>query len=710
MGYENNPSIDGKGLNSFYRLPPSATSQYIDPEKDYEVSDAEVGWDYRLHYIPSTLYLDVLISGRSTTSGKAASLGLRTPITTDPARDFSVFLGKGSLGVGVPVLSPTRPWFGVGNIYWQPGRGLSFGWFSMESAPCPYMIAAGAAIALFQTVVEGCGGSDECALQFISNLMVASTPINTLREIAQKMGIDSSEEACSDLGEQNGYDRCMIYSTSYRKQLLFQVAYDMVGDGIDSLKSDPYIRASLLAEKDVIKSEELERGMPIGAHSAIAENTASVAADVQSFMDEHGEWLSKGAGQRPSEEDILRFMGGSLYLMQKLQLSATLDENRLEIRGSAPMAFESAGGIVRFIETAAAAYDAIAKSRSLWGFIAGKLDRHIDLLTFGSYQISTESLINHWFRYKNLRTWIYEMSSPNIQALFKLRKIHLISILKKDFKGENRDKYIERVRGARIPEDDTLQNTESLAMDRLAPMRMHIDFLSGNSQIFNGMELLLRLSCDEDPLAEVVGLDLKGIVRTPPIYTGFEILYQVKRMNWDDRQLYYSSLREHADRLAERIVKYHRDEIDGELDGYKSTIEEKSSAVEESHQRLGELLNKIRSKGATVSETTSDTVALFAEGHFAADDRLDLEDLMNSADSDIQAFERLMAGLQSEFEKELTRLSKDAAIMADPKEIEEMAADIGSAFNEMNGRFYSLMSYRIGVNMMRIYVNGGKKP
>ncbi|MBT3181110.1 MAG: hypothetical protein HN337_01220, partial [Deltaproteobacteria bacterium] len=592
MSYNGEPVVDKIGRETLQRLTHSAAFQQLDPNKEYDVVDADVLWNYKFSYIPSTLYLDVFMMGESKVDGTTSQVGIRTPLAGGSLDKISLYYGKGAFSVGLPILNPI-PYVGIGNIYFQPGSGISLGWFSLTKAPDPYMILAGTAMVVLQTLLGGCGEAEECTLELSSNLVQSALPINTLREIIQKLGIDTSEHACDRIEDQNWMDRCLLYSTSYKKQRLFEVAHDMVDSGLESLFLDPYVRSILLAEHDNVRSDELRDGICIGSRSDIARNIKATTDEVEEFVSTHKVWLEKGEGERPPQKEIDRFMGNSLYLLQKLQVSATVNGERIKIGSGAPIAFKTAEDLARFIETTAHAYNTISESPLLWGNIAGKIMWSIDALTNEIALRCPESMINQWFKYKNLRSWINEVTSPNVHALFKLRKIHLLSILKKDFKGGQKDSYIERVRSAKLVDAKKIEHLRSNAMRIASQKKEEIDFIAASAHIYQGLELLLRLSYEDDPLAEVIGLDFTKVNDTPPMAKGFQVLYQLESAKIKGDIKYTEALGEKMDRLVERMMQYHLDEMKDEIQDYEGEYREKCKELLESFDDLCEILRDL---------------------------------------------------------------------------------------------------------------------
>ncbi len=708
MSYDGEPGIDTTRRQTLQRLTPQAAFQHLDPNKDYKVVDADVKWNYKFNYIPSTLYLDVFMMGESKIDGTSSQIGLRMPIVGGSFDKLSIYYKRGALSVGLPILKPI-PYIGVGNIYFDPMSGVSMGWFSLTKPPDPYMILAGTVMVILQTLLSGCGEADECMLEMSSNLVQSALPINTLREIIQKMGIDTSEHACDDIADQNWLDRCLLYSSSYQKQSLFEVAHDMVDSGLDSLLHDPYVRAALLAEHDNIRSNELRGGICIGSRSDIAMNMRTVLKEVRTFFGKYGMWLNSGDGKRPSDKEISKFMGNSLYLFQKLQMSATINGTTLKVGSGAPIAFKNAEDLVSFITTTAKAYNAISESKSLWGTIAGRVIWSADALSSEIGMRSTEGLINQWFKYKNLRSWINEITSPNIQALFKLRKIHLLSILQKDFKGGQKDSYIERVRSTKLVDAKRIESLRSDAMRIASDRKDDIDSIAASAHIYQGLELLLRLSYEDDPLAEVIGLDFTKVNDTPPMAKGFQVLYQLEsgRMRGDVK--YADDLEGHMDRLIGRMMKYHMDEMKCEIDDYEVEYKDKCEDLLESFDDLCEVLRDLNDgedNTPALKALRKKLVPLALSDGITDDKSVGVKEMIKMGERDLKAFEKIFLKAQDVLQEELELLVKSVEGKDGDKseKLQKEAAKITEALNKFHQQFYRIMAYREGINMMVVYL------
>lgn len=677
--------------------------EILSPDKTYRLSESDPRGDIKATYIPSTLYLDVSIKGRTVTDGKGLAVGLRSPIINGAWDKFSIFFGKGSVGLGIPLSKTPVPYLGIGNINLSPTSGISMGWFPLTEAPDPWLTLAGSAIVLVQTIIEGCDNAGDCVLRFLSNLMIQATPINTLREIAQKIGIDTATKACDDIWEQSRMDRCFMYSTSYTAQGLFEVAHDMVSHGIEGVKKDPYVRAALLSEHDRIRFDEQGGGIPYGTGKEIALNITTTMDEVEGFLNEHESWLTTGEGERPSDEDLTYFMGGSLYLLRKLQTYADVDGERLHIKGGAPISFHRASDMVRFIEVASKAYNSIASSRLLWGNITGRVRWHADALTDEIDARCPEALINQWFLFKNLKSWIDEVSSPHLKMLFSVRKIHLIAKLRSGFKGERRDEYIQRMIDAKMVDMDVIDETMTDVMSHLSEIDENLTFLASAVHLYSDLELLLRLSYEEDPMAEMVGLDLTNLIKTPPMYRGFEILYHLEVAQKNGAADYADALEGQARTLLQRVVKYHSSDIAREIKRYR--------------KRLGRRIGKIEGNIGDIADLFEDTpfheeAIKKSEAYFESFKALARRRPKKGADhmlalmvlnEELQKnYDRFMIDIHDMFERKCAMAAEDEAL--ESEELKEWSEELGELMGEFNNNFYDFISFKAGMVTMKQFM------
>ena len=587
MAESSNPlnRLDGKA--SLSHPPEGLPAEPPDENLEYELSEAVIGADYKISY-GSTLYADVSIGGTSQTTGKSTIVGLRAPLIP-PYKNFQLYYGTGltTVGIEIPNLMPR---IGLGNISVGPS-GLTLGWFSVTSAPDPWLILAGSVIILLQTIVEGCDSGSDCVLKYGSRLINAATPINTLRELMQMMGIDTAEEACGAIWEQTSYDRCLLYSASYMSQGLFTVAQDMVKGGLKDMMLDPYVRATLLEERDRIRFAKSRGGIAYGASPEIARNMKTAVTEAKAFLAKHEGWTSGKETEDPSYDEMHAFLGNSLYLLRKLQTSAVVEGKKIKITGGTPVAFEKAGDMVEFLEAAANVYEAFAKSDRLWDLMTDQMADDAMDLTRDSGRLSPELLIARWFRYKNTTGLMKELTSPYLHTLFGLRKVHLMAKARASSKGGEGKKVAEKLAGIELPELGLMEERRGRAMMRQADAVEAAQFLVEAPAIYQGLETMLRLSHKRDRLAEVRGLDLTGLDDTPPYRTAFLSLYDMETLGRkSDAPLYLRSIRRKAGTLLDRVVSKHGKKIESEIASYEAAMKKALKRLSKATDAVAELI------------------------------------------------------------------------------------------------------------------------
>lgn len=514
----------GSTMGDITKTNPVTPESPLTELESLQVDETSLKMGYKGEYLPpSTLYLNLSIAGQNNVSGKATNFGVKIPITGG-LNDLSVFYAKGGMSIGVPMKWPPAPYFGLGNIYFRPGGGVTIGWFSTTSAPNYWFILAATGVVIIQTAISEHDSFEEFGLALSSNLIQQAIPWNTVRELVQKAGAQTQDDVCNSVWNNNILMGCMAYSSSYQKQSLFQVATDMVEDGLKYKYLDPYARALLMSERDRILFNEESGGFTFTAQQRLAQNNKKAVTETNEFLDKYGQWLKDGTTARPEDEDLDRFMANALYLMQKLQLSVEIKDDQFTIKGSAPLVFENGEDLVLFLETIARVYNTLRESGFFWKAFAARLSWDARSLTRDIGIHSTESAVNIWFKYADYLKWFEQMTSPNIQTLFKLRQAHLLWKVKNQYSGKNTEEYLTRLRALKLGDGSDINKLYMDAMNGLYE-KDPIETVAASSQIFNGLEYLLRLSDTHDPLTEVIGLDFTPVAHKPAIYKGFETLY-----------------------------------------------------------------------------------------------------------------------------------------------------------------------------------------
>ncbi|HPM41212.1 MAG TPA: hypothetical protein PLY45_02095 [bacterium] len=674
-----------------------------DEAREYELSEAVIGADYKISY-GSTLYADVSIAGTSNTNGKSTIVGLRAPLIP-PYKNFQLYYGNGltSVGIEIPNLMPR---IGLGNISVGPS-GLNLGWFSVTSAPDPWLILAGGVIILLQTIVEGCDSGSDCVLKYGSRLVNAATPINTLRELMQMMGIDTAEEACGAIWEQNSYDRCLLYSASYMSQGLFTVAQDMVKGGLKDMMLDPYVRATLMEERDRIRFAKSKGGITYGTSLEIARNMKTAAAETKAFLSKHEGWIFGNEADDPSDDpsydEMHSFLGNSLYLLRKLQTSAVVEGKKIKITGGTPVAFEKAGDMVEFMQTAAAVYEAFSKSDTLWDLMTDQTARDAKDLTLDSGQLSPELIIARWFRYKNTTGLMKELASPYLHTLFGLRKVHLMARARGASKGGEGKKVAEKLARIKLPALGLMEERRGLAMMRQAEAIEAAQFLVEAPMIYQGLETMLRLSHKRDQQAEVRGLDFTGIDDTPPYRTAFLSLYDMEALGRkSDTPLYLRSIRRKAGTLLDRVVSKHRKRIDSEIASYEGTMKKALKKLFKATDGVAELIGDKAARKALMVELKKfreDMEEACLSDEVVASP--DVEALIATNDLMSRWFEKASLAMWDALRAEEKRL----AAKGEEAKLKEWGAKAEEEAAAAAGAFHDAQSLRKSTAMMKIFLS-----
>ncbi|MBI2091880.1 MAG: hypothetical protein HYT75_02645 [Deltaproteobacteria bacterium] len=685
----------------------NADTKQINPLEDYEVSETELG-KFRPSggfMPPSTLYLDISVEGCNNTNGLSGKNSIRAQFFGEgPLLSFTH--QEGLFQIGVPVTEFASPWFGIGNIYYQPGESAAFGWFSADGSPNPYLIGLGGVIVLIQSIFSECKGAKECGADFLSRLTQASLPINVGLELIQNAGIDTKETACKDVWDKNSFTECIAYSAAYKQQARHEAAYDMVEEGLKKKRLDPHAAALLMAEKDDILASKNQSGLTpmrlpiIGPifkkileqpSARIADNVMLAAFEAKSFMAKHAAWLSKNEGPRPTEEEIFKFMADSLYLLLKLQVSAHVADRQINIRGSAPIAFRKAEDIAVFLETTAEVYNTIAVSKSLWSFVAARTSELARAVVKNSVLRSTESVLNAAFELSNLFTWKSEVSSILNHSHFEFRKAHLLWKLKKDF-PENKDEYLPRIRNIKLADREQMHATISDAFSAIS----NIEDLNvyGWVKIFYDYLDKLFLISEEDISSEIKGLDFRGLAGTPSVHSGFELYYNFLKLESeleqkgkiDESQAYI--IYHHLDILLQRIVKNRAADIKTELATYGPDIRDlRYEAVSASEKLRRKFENE------------------------AANNLIDFSKMLETGK--IDSIDKLMAIEKRELdEKEALVGTVEANLryLESGKGFDKESFDeISKLIGEYRRAFEKFSSYRNGIITMRIYTGKNGK-
>jgi hypothetical protein len=689
----------------------------VNPDNSYEIEDFVVPSTIRpqVGYIPSTLFVDLSIQGCNLTTGKNGRLGVRLSNPT------SITVGQGALSAGLPVLPDIgAPWIGLGNIYYIPGEGAALGWFSTSSSPNPYVMLFAGGLVLLQTVINGeCDGAGRCSLNFTSNLLQSALPINTLRELIQKLGAKTQEDACDTIWNHNKMAGCMAYSASYQKQGLYQAARDMVSHGLKD-EDDPFTRAQLMAMRDDILFAENAGGLFafLGLFSdltpmtrKIADNIKTAATSVNSFLDENEAWLLD-SGKRPKEKDFREFMANTLYLFRKLQISGHVGEKKFEITSSAPIAFRNGGDAVYFMQTVARAHKTLSRAKGLWVRIMLEKDAYADFITGdGLERHDADSVISSFFRLDNLFNWTREVTTFNLPLLFEARKAHIIWMLNESG-GKEKASKIDALRSVELGDVQAMIDVSAAELaGAFADDLAEVVTVKEYDGLYFGLEYIFRLNQSDDPLTEAHGLDLTGIINEPSLGEAFYHLFQftVKERNGQTRGI--EGLGRHIREQLQGLAKKRRGGITGELDEYGGEFASKRDTAFESVLDIHRAVTELEDMGKDVPGATEQIRGVknscIEAAEFVRNVRQkgfeDISGIIEATEGDERRFFELMGriGRQTEtLADTIYAADKDeAAVKGLRKAMQAPAA--------ARADFSSLMAFRAGAVTMKITVEDG---
>ncbi len=688
----------------------------VNPDISYEIEDFVVPPTIKpqVVYVPSTIFVDLSIQGCNLTTGKSGRLGVRLSNPT------SITLGQGALNVGLPVLGPPfqpdidTPWIGLGNIYYIPGEGTALGWFSTSSPPNPYAMLIAGGLVLLQTIINGeCDGFGKCSLSFTSNLLQSALPINTLREIIQKLGAKTQENACDIIWNHNKMAGCMAYSASYQRQGLYQAARDMVAHGLKD-ERDPFTMAQLMAMRDDILFAENSGGLfaflglfsdltPMTGH--IADNIKAATVSVNAFLDKNSDWLSGGAGNKPSEKDIRKFMANSLYLFRKLQISGKVDEKRFEIESSAPIAFRNGDDAVAFMQAVARAHQAISQAKGLWEHILLEKNAYADFITGGGLEKhDAGSIVSSFFRLENIFNWTRETTTFNLPLLFEARKAHIIWMLNESDDKEKESK-IEALR--LIGLGDVEEMIERTFSDDFASVTTVKEY----DGLYFGLEYIFRLNQSNDPLTEAHGLDLSGIINKPSLGEAFYHPFQftIKEQQGQTKEI--SGLSRHIRDQLQLLMEKRSDDIEDELEDYNEDFSSLNEAAFEAVLDVHRAVTGLEDLGKDIPGTpemirkiknTCIEAAELVKG-MKREGFEDIGGIIKATSEDEQRFFELMGRISQETNMLANMIYASNKDEATVKKLQKAMQGMAVA----RVKFGSLVAYRAGVITMKLYKKGG---
>lgn len=719
-------------------------AQELDLDGDWRVDDTRLELGRQLTWSPpSTAALDLFFSSENVSTGNNFSGGVKTPLSSDIKSQTAFYVGKGDASVSFPCCTDFSAVFNYGGLSIDTGGKAYLGIIPLNSVPTLESVAVAVAMVLVNTLLEEAGKAgvenidwEEFGLAFSSNLLIRLLPVNLLRDILQKFGVDTSGDQCVAIETRNQMAGCLIHIASYNKQKLFEVAHDMVAKGLVA-PPDPTTQSALMYMHDIIRANERRGGLPpMEAQEDIISNIEAAMADVKRFLDAYGPWLRDGSGQRPSPIRIEGFMGRSLYLLQKLQVSAEINEKTKDIvlGNAAPLIFDHVRDPYDFLQITASAYNAIAGSKALWDFIAVDRKSYVEALSAADGAETPDDFLGLWYRYNNLNAWIDEMTSPSIHALFRVRQLHILKMLRVKFNGSKGfpegPGLVRKIRLAHpsVMPNRALQMDEAFIetiSDQLALKRSALDRASG---LIDGMELLSRFAGSGDLLAPwAIGLDFTFTNDTPPLAAGLQVLYKLRTGGWGASEKQPAFVR-NMDHLLEQVYERHGKEMRKEIKKYPKKHARKVSDLCDRFENFFIGLNALaRLNDAGSSPTRLDrfdkTIAAFAK-HSGADGEKPLEigELQDLVAADRESFKKVVDRTEEILTTELdafatwidnggfttrkvaTRERTGGKVKLTQKELRQRVDLLKKNWTGIKRDFEDLMTYREGAHAMMIFL------
>ncbi|HPQ81613.1 MAG TPA: hypothetical protein PLZ86_07820, partial [bacterium] len=548
--------------------------------------------------VASTLYADLAFSAKNNVDGTGKSFGVR--MSPESIKSAALYFTHGEVSFGIEFAS-LMPQIGYMNLTVGPG-GPMIGPFSLTEAPNLVSLALVFGWIVFESSYEVAAGLEKSASEFFLTLATRTimrfTPYAALRNLVNQF-TDTSNKSCDAIDNANDLSFCLMSSASYRYQGVRPVAESLVKSGLDMIsvdkasEIDPYVRATLM--------EELDRTHFSGGtkSKAIAKNVEGAVAEANAFLKKHRAWIDGGEGKAPLRLETHSFLGTALYLLRKLQTSATVSGKTIEITGWTPIAFKDAQARVDFLKTVSNVYAACVKSDRLWDFMTSEIKENALAITEKTFLKSPEQVVGSWFRYKNMKELTDEIASPYIRGLFGLRKIHLIASLDTNFSGTGKEleQYKRKLMDVKLEDRRGLEEKRREAHRRLPELAVPVSFVSTAADIYNGLEMTLRLSDEKDELSRCIGIDCRNANDTPPYSRAFKALYDLELLagtnpqgRSNDEKVFISALRLKARHLLELVLANHRGRMEAEIKGYKKAAIKRIAKLYEALEKLPKLI------------------------------------------------------------------------------------------------------------------------
>ena len=570
---------------------------------EYKLSEATISVKPRLSLMSSTLYMDLSVNAKNNASGTEKHFGFRFP--PEAPKRAAFYVTHGDVAFGIEVMTG-YPQISYMNLSVGPG-GAMIGPFSLTEAPNLISIAILFGWVIFESAEEVIKGPQPNASEFFltlaSKTMLRFTPYSAFRNFANLFA-DTSNKSCDLPKNGNDLTRCLQSAASYKWQGCRPVAKSLLQSGLDKLSLDkatdidPYVRATLMEELDRV---HFSGGMD---SSDIAKNIEAAVKEAKIFLKKYGAWLEGKGENKPSRLELHSFLAVSLYLLRKLQTSGVIDGKTLEITGWVPIAFKNAQGRVDFLKTVSELYGACMKSDRIWDFMAAETKQSALGITEQAFRKDPEEVVGSWFRYKNLKELADEISSRHIRPLFGLRKVHLVTSFRTSFEGsaKEKDAYIGALLKIGIGKHEELVERRRAAAQKLPEMTIPVSFLAQASDVYNGLELALRLADKKDKQAKPVGWDFRFANDTPPYSMAFKALYDLELMKRGEmagkkeEAIFIAALRWKAEALIERVYENHREGMESEIKGHNKEMIKRISSLYDEMEEFVSLVQSPKDK------------------------------------------------------------------------------------------------------------------
>ncbi len=555
---------DAKAAQAGYRL--------------YKIDDSRVtaSWKNQV-MMPSTLYFDVTLDGTGTVTGKSNSVGLALLTDLQNAENISSYtLALTVGGSGAAIVIPLKfrpPALSFGNFMIDPTNGATFGWFSHSGSVNPYLMLASGVMSLIQTVFSDCSSFESCSLDFGGRLIASALPINSARNILQRIGFSTDGDVCDALWSKSLLTGCFAYLASYKGQSLTPVAESIVEKALRNTRLDPFTRAALLYEADQIEiADEAELGI-FHSNDELIEHIFESIKRTDNFNKKYSFWMKSGDGARPNDEELSIYMADLLYLARKLQMSAEIKDGVMTVKKSAPLDFAKFIDAQKFFEVISDSFHILEEADAFWLNFVSEISRSARFLVESANEISPEALVAESFKLENALEWKREITSGALPALFVMKKIYLAA---KTVEADEKSKAAQAIANVVDLQPLKIDDAFDRAFKKTGNSRLLAKARETAAQT-HAIETILQLTDYRfDRGRDVVAFDLTKLAVELPIFSAF--------VYFDHK----GSAASQIEKAASRIFEHRHDDV----------IDE----IEETEMILGDLL---QSEREMLEETTA---------------------------------------------------------------------------------------------------------